>query len=245
LAEDQRKPDGGGRPVLHGCTPPYGARISGLAVIICFGEGKCEMKIIEDGRAPNPRRVRIFLAEKGVCIPFEQIDIMKGEHRTPEFTALNTTQRVPVLVLDDGTAISETMAICRYFELMHPEPPLFGRAPMEIVHIEMWNRRAEFELLFPIAQVVRHGVPAMAPLEAPQCPDWAEANRPRVAASLARFDAELCQRPFIAGDTYSVADIAALTAIDFLRLARMKRPDELTGLNQWYERVSARPSAKA
>ncbi len=203
------------------------------------------MKIIEDRRAPNPRRVRIFLAEKGIAIPYEQIDIMKGGHREPGFTALNTAQRVPVLILDDGTAISETMAICRYFEAVSPEPPLFGQTPMEIARIEMWNGRAEFELLFPIAQVVRHGVPAMAVLETPQCPDWAEANRPRVAAALALFDAELRQRPFLAGEAFSVADITALVAVDFMRAGRMTRPDELTGLNQWHERVSSRPSAKA
>lgn len=203
------------------------------------------MKIIEDSRAPNPRRVRIFLAEKGIAVPFEQIDIMKGGHREPGFTSLNSAQRVPVLVLDDGAAISETMAICRYFEALHPEPPMFGRTPLELARIEMWNRRAEFELFYPIAQVVRHGVPAMAVLESPQCPDWAEANRPRVTAALELFDRELRQRPFLAGDAYSVADITALVAIEFMRVARIKRPDDLTGLNAWHERVSSRPNAKA
>ncbi len=105
------------------------------------------MKILDEKRAPNPRRVRVYLAEKGIAVPFEQVDIMTGEAKTAEFTALNPIQRVPVLILDDGTAIAETIAICRYFEALHPEPSLFGRTPLEIARIEMWNRRAEFNYL--------------------------------------------------------------------------------------------------
>lgn len=203
------------------------------------------MRIIEDRRAPNPRRVRIFLAEKGLSIPFEQLDLMKEEHKTENFKSLNPSLRVPVLVLDDGTAISETMAICRYFEALQPDPPLFGSDARSIAIIEMWNRRMEFELMLPAMQAARHGVPAMAVLEHPQLADWAEVNRSRAAAMFARLDAEFKDRPFLAGEVFSVADITAFVALDFLRVVRLRRPEELVHLNRWHEAVSSRPSAKA
>src|SRR5262249_15739892 len=149
--------------------------------------------------APNPRRVRVFLAEKGIKVPFEQVDITKGEHKVPAFRELNPVQRVPVLLLDDGTVISETMAICRYFEALQPQPSLFGRTPLEIAEIEMWNRRAEFNFLFTVAQCFRHSHPAMAEMETPQVPAWAEANKPRVAEIIHVFDKALSKTPFLAG----------------------------------------------
>ncbi len=203
------------------------------------------MMLIEDSRAPSPRRVRIFLAEKGIDIPRRQLDIMKLEHRTPAFAALNPLQKVPVLVLDDGSAISETMAICRYFEALKPEPALFGSGPFGIAQVEMWNRRVEFELLLPVMQAARHLVPAMAILEGRQFPDWGEANKERILRMLDFLDTELRTRPHIAGQDFSVADITALTAIDFMRVLRMPRPEHQSGLNAWHERVSARPGAKA
>ncbi len=203
------------------------------------------MKIIEDGRAPNPRRVRIFLAEKSVIVPLEQIDIMKGEHKTGSFKALNLSQRVPVLVLDDGTAIAESMAICRYFEALQPDPPLFGSGAKDAAVVEMWNRRMEFELLFPAMHAARHGIPAMAVLEQPQVPEWAEVNKSRAAGMFEILDDELAGRPFIAGEKFSVADITALVAIDFMRVVRLRRPQELVHLNRWYDAVSSRASAKA
>ncbi|MDZ4792637.1 MAG: glutathione S-transferase [Hyphomicrobiales bacterium] len=203
------------------------------------------MKIIEDRRAPNPRRVRMFLAEKNVAMTYEQIDIMQGDHRQPGFSALNPRQRVPVLVLDDGTVISESVAICRYFEALHPNPPLFGEGAMGQVMVEMWSRRVELELFYPIANAVRHGVAAMAPLESLQLADWAEMNRKRVILMLSYLNDELSGRAFIAGDSFTIADITALAAIDFMRAGRIRRPEELTHLNHWHAEVSARPSAAA
>ncbi len=203
------------------------------------------MKILDEKRAPNPRRVRVFLAEKGIAVPYEQVDIMTGAAKTAEFTALNPSQRVPVLILGDGTAIAETMAICRYFEALHPEPSLFGRTPLEIAQIEMWNRRAEINFLWPVAQVFRHLHPAMAELEKPQVPAWAEANKPRVGEIIGIFDQALAKTRFLAGDSFSVADITATIATDFMKPARLTVPDEATNFKRWYDEVRARPSYTA
>jgi glutathione S-transferase len=201
------------------------------------------MKILQTRTAPNPRRVRIFLAEKGIEVPFEDMDIMNL--KTPEFTGLNWFQRVPVLVLDDGTAIAETIAICRYFEETQPEPALFGRGALGRARVEMWNRRMELGLLLSVAQAFRHLHPAMAQLEVPQVAAWGEANKPRALDIAAFMDRELASRPFIAGDELSVADITALVAVDFMKPARIQRPAELMNLERWHQAVSARPSAKA
>lgn len=203
------------------------------------------MKLIDQAQAPNPRRVRIFLAEKGITIPVEQVDLIKLEHRSPEFTAWNPFQQVPVLILDDGTAISESVAICRYFEEQQPEPALMGRDTMSRVKIEMWQRRMELGLFYPIAQCFRHSHPAMAELEKPQVKEWAEANRSRVLKVLSWLDQELAGRSYIAGDEYTIADITALVAVDFMKPARIERPSELKHLARWHAEVSSRPSAKA
>jgi len=203
------------------------------------------MKIIETRQAPNPRRVRIFLAEKGIEVPFEEVDLMKGDLKTPELTKLNPMQRVPILVLDDGTAVSETMAICRYFEELKPEPALFGHSALGRANVEMWNRRVELGLLSYVSSAFRHTHPAMAHLEVPQIKEWGEANKEKALDALAMLDRELASSPFIAGDAYSVADITALVAVDFMRLPRIKVPEELTSLKRWHTEVSARPSAKA
>lgn len=203
------------------------------------------MKIIEDRRAPNPRRVRIFLAEKNISMTYEQIDIMKGDHREPAFCALNPRQRVPVLVLEDGSVIAESVAICRYFDSLHPNPPLFGEGALEQAMVEMWSRRVELELFYPVANTVRHGVPAMSPLESVQLPEWAELNRERVMAMLSYLNDELSGRAFMAGNSFTIADITALVAIDFMRAGRIRRPEEFTHLNRWHAEVSARPSAAA
>jgi len=203
------------------------------------------MKIIEDGRAPNPRRVRIFLAEKGIEIEYEQIDITELQHKEPAFTGLNPLQRVPVLQLDNGGVLSESMAICRYFEELQPEPVLMGIGPEGIARTEMWQRRMELNLLSPVAQTFRHLHPAMKELEKPQVQEWGEANRPLVLTMLALLNKELATRPFIAGNEYSVADITALVAVDFMKPARIERPPELTDLARWHEEVSARSSSSA
>ena len=201
------------------------------------------MKILQTRSAPNPRRVRIFLAEKGVELPFEECDLMRGALKTDAFTALNPLQRVPVLLFDDGSAIAESMAICRYFEETNPEPALFGRGAR--AEVEMWNRRMELELLFRVAQAFRHLHPAMAALEVPQVPAWGEANKPRAVQMLQVLDDQLRQHPFVAGAQYSVADITALVAIDFMKPARIARPVALANLARWYQEVAARPSAGA
>jgi len=203
------------------------------------------MKIIETRQAPNPRRVRIFLAEKGITVPFEELDLMKGELKTPEFTAKNPLQRVPLLVLDDGTNIAETVAICRYFEENQPEPALFGRGAKGRAIVEMWNRRMELSLLMHIASAFRHLHPAMAHLEVPQVKEWGEANKPKALDVLRILDGQLQANRFVAGSDYSIADITALVAVDMMRLARIQRPEGLSGLERWYGEVSARPSAKA
>ena len=203
------------------------------------------MKIIETRAAPNPRRVRIFLAEKGITVPFEEIDLMKGALKTPELTALNPLQRVPILVLDDGTVLTETVAICRYFEETQPAPALLGTGALGKAVTEMWQRRMELNLLGPVAQAFRPLHPAMASLEVPQVPAWGEANKPRVIEMLGILDRRLGETRFVAGADYSIADITALVAVDFMRPARIARPEGLSNLERWHGDVSARPSAKA
>ena len=203
------------------------------------------MKIIETKQAPNPRRVRVFLAEKGIEVPYEQLDLMKNELKTPAFTAMNPLQRVPVLVLDDGTVLSETVAICRYFEVQKPAPALFGTGALGQAQVEMWNRRMELGLLFHVAQTFRHLHPAMVHLEVPQVKEWGEANKPKALEMLAMLDQQLAGHRFVAGDAYSIADITALVAVDFMRPARIERPKGLSHLERWHAEVSGRPSAKA
>lgn len=203
------------------------------------------MKIIETRAAPNPRRVRIFLAEKGIEVPFEEVDLMAGALRAPAFTQLNPMQRVPVLILDDGTAIAETVAICRYFEEVRPQPALFGSGARERAIVEMWNRRAELGLFGAITHAFRHLNPKMAALEVPQIAAWGEANRLKVLDILALFDRQLSSHPFVAGDRYSIADITTMVAIDFLKPARIVLPGGLDHLRRWHGEVSARPSATA
>jgi len=203
------------------------------------------MQLYDGGRAPNPRRVRIFLAEKGISVPLVPVDLAKGEHKSEAFTRLNPSQRVPLLVLDDGTPIAETMAICRYFEALQPEPNLFGKTPLEIAEIEMWQRRVELELLFPLMHVLRHTNPGMAAAEVPQVPAWGEANRPRALAFLEYLDGVLADRAFIAGSRYTVVDITGLVAVDFMRVTKIELPPHLQHIRRWHDIVSARPSAKA
>jgi glutathione S-transferase len=203
------------------------------------------MKLYDSKLAPNPRRARIFLAEKGISLPTENIDIGTKQHKTAEYAAINPLQRMPALVLDDGTIITESIAICRYFEMLQPEPPLFGVGAKDVALVEMWNRRAELNLMFGVAQVFRHTHPAMKELEVPQVPAWAEANRPRVMEFVDMLDGELAKREFIAGDRYTVADITALVAVDFMKPARLTIPDSAANVKRWHAAVSARASARA
>jgi glutathione S-transferase len=203
------------------------------------------MKLYDSSRAPNPRRTRIFLSEKGISLPTEQVDIMAMQHKTPEYTTINPLQRMPALVLNDGTVITESIAICRYFEILRPDPPLFGQGAKEIALVEMWNRRCEINFFANVAAVFRHLHPSMKELEVPQLPEWAEANKPRVAWFLELLDRELATREFVAGDRYSVADITAQVTVDFLKPARLSVPEGLGNVKRWHAAVSARPSAAA
>jgi glutathione S-transferase len=203
------------------------------------------MKLYDGGRAPNPRRVRIFLAEKGISIPAEQINLGALQQRSEAYTAINPMQRVPALVLDDGTVIAESIAICRYFEALHPEPPLFGAGALDSALVEMWNRRAELHLLFPVAAIFQHLHPAMKVMVDPQVPAWGEANQPRAFAFLEFLDGELKNRPYIAGNNYTVADITALVAVDFMRVSKLAVPANLGNVRRWHQDVSGRPSAAA
>lgn len=203
------------------------------------------MKLYDGGRAPNPRRTRIFLAEKGITLPTEQVDLGAMQQKSPAYSAINPLQRVPALVLDDGTVITESIAICRYFEELQPEPPLFGRGALDIARTEMWNRRLELHLLFPVSHVFRNSHPAMKEMEVPQVPAWAEANKPRILEFLTVLDAELKDRPFVVGEVFSVADITGLVAVDFMKPAKLAVPDGLANIKRWHAAVSARPSASA
>jgi glutathione S-transferase len=203
------------------------------------------MKLYDFGRAPNPRRVRIYLAEKGIVVPTEQIDLGAMQHKTAAYTAINPLQRVPALMLDDGTVIAESIAICRYFEVLNASPPMFGTDAVEQATVEMWNRRVEHHLFFPVSQVFRHLHPAMKSLEVPQLAAWGEANKPRVAEFLPILDRRLETSPFVGGAHYSIADITALVAIDFMKPAKLAMPPERRNISRWHAEVSARSSAKA
>lgn len=203
------------------------------------------MKIIETNAAPNPRRVRIFLAEKGLRVPFEEFALTIDNIRSQPFADLNPMRQVPVLVLEDGETISETVAICRYFEDLHPEPPLFGRTALEKAQIEMWNRRVELGLFYAVAQAFRHLHPKMSEREVPQVAEWGEANKEKAVARLGLLDERLKSSRFVAGDAYTIADITALVAVDFMVPARIERPDAFENVRRWYEEVSHRDSATA
>jgi glutathione S-transferase len=203
------------------------------------------MKLYNHALAPNPRRVRIFAAEKKIELSLEEIDILAGQSRTPEFLAKNSSGGVPVLELDDGSYLSESVAICRYLEGFHPEPNLFGRDLREQVEIERWNRRMELELFAAIGRTVQNASPIFQG-RFKQFPDYGEAQRAVVHQRLERMDRELKGHQFVAGDRFTIADITALVAIDIgSRLAEIKIPPELTHLTRWHQAVSNRPSAKA
>ncbi|WP_421925061.1 glutathione S-transferase [Neoaquamicrobium sediminum] len=203
------------------------------------------MKLYDGGRAPNPRRVRIFLAEKGIEVPLVRIDMGAMGHRSPEVASRNPLRRLPVLELDDGTIITESVAICRYFEETHPEPPLFGTGAVGKAKVEMWQRRMELNFLSAVASAFRHLHPAMKEWEVPQIAEWGEANKPKALDFLAFLDSELADREFIAGDTFSIADITGMIGIDFMKPARIAVPDECANVRRWYAAVASRPSAAA
>lgn len=203
------------------------------------------MKLYDGGRAPNPRRVRVFLAEKGIEVPLVPVDMGALAHKSDEVTARNPLQRLPILELDDGTVLTETVAICRYFEELYPEPALFGSDALGKARVEMWQRRMEFHLLMPVAQAFRHTHPAMKEWEVPQVAAWGEANKPKAVDFLRLLDEHLADSEFAVGDSLSIADITGMIAIDFMKPARIELPGELANVRRWYGAMKARPSADA
>ena len=194
------------------------------------------MKLYDGGRAPNPRRVKVFLAEKGITVPTEQVDLGKLAHKAAAYTAINPLQRVPALELDDGTVIYVNRSpYAGTSSSSNPNPPLFGTGAKEMAVVEMWERRIEFHLLGPISHVFRNSHPAMKEMEVPQVPAWAEANKPRVMDFLALLDRELGARRYIAGEHYSVADITGMIAVDFMKPAKLAMPESLNNLKRWHE----------
>lgn len=203
------------------------------------------MKLYNSKVAPNPRRVRMFLAEKGIKLDLVDLDLGLLEHKSEAFARVNPFLTTPALELDDGDVICETVAICRYFEELHPDPVLFGVGARERAEVEMWQRRAELYLFFPIAQTFRHSHPRAKPLEPVQIPEWSELNRAKTLGAMPHFDAALAERPYLAGDRFSIADITGLCALDFLKPARIEIPADLVNLKRWRDELAARPSAAA
>ncbi len=203
------------------------------------------MKLYNHSLAPNPRRVRIFAAEKGINLTLEEVDILAGQSRTPDFLAKNSSGGVPVLELDDGSHLSESVAICRYLEGLYPEPNLLGRDLREQADIERWNRRMELELFAAIGRTVQNTSPIFQG-RFKQFPEYGEAQRSVVYQRLERMDRELNGHEFVAGDRFTIADITALVAIDIGgQLADIKIAPELAHLTRWHDAVSKRPSAMA
>ena len=203
------------------------------------------MKLYDSLRAPNPRRVRWFMAEKGIDdIEVVNLDVFKGEHRTPEYLAKAGAPNVPALEIDDDLTITESVAICRYLESLYPEPNLFGRDARETAYLEMWSRRAEMLVATPLMLAVRHSHPALAALTT-QDPAIAESNRIGGAQALKLFDRRLGESEFIAADRITIADILAAISIDFARMAKFRPPEELANVHRWYAAMMARPAAQA
>jgi len=204
------------------------------------------MKLYASHRAPNPRRVMWVMAEKGIAdVEVVQVDIMAGDHKTPDYRAKVGVPHVPALELDDGTTLSESVAICRYLEALYPEPNLFGHDAREQAVIEMWTRRCEFYLANPIMLNVRHSHPALAALEATQVPQLAEYNKVAAERFMKTLDRHLADHEFIAADRFTIADVVSVVGLDFARLIKYRPPEELTNLGRWFEASRARPAAKA
>jgi glutathione S-transferase len=207
-------------------------------------EGEITMKLYDTKMAPNPRRVRIFLAEKGIQVPDEQVDIGKAQNRGPEFLKINPFGGVPVLQLDDGTNVAESVAICRYFEETHPEPRLMGVDARDKALVEMWQRRMELNLFAMVTGCFRNTSDFFKG-RIPQVPEYGEVCRQAAERAFGMLDGFLAGGKFIAGERYTIADITALVAIDFAKLIKLRITPEQKNLARWHEAVSSRPSAKA
>ncbi len=202
------------------------------------------MKLYNLKAGMNPRRVRIFLAEKGIALPIVDVDMEAGENRSADFLAKNPLGGLPVLELDDGTILTESIAICRYLEELHPSPALFGKTPLERAKIEMWNRRMEFEIVANTSNLFRHSHPFWEG-RIEQVPAYGAWCRSRLIERMAWLDRELATRPYIGGNDYTVADISAQCAFIVAKANKVQLADETPHLAAWFARVSSRPTARA
>jgi glutathione S-transferase len=209
------------------------------------------MKFYDCATAPSPRRVRIFLAEKGLSIPTVQVDLRNGEQFSPAFRAINPDCTVPALQLDDGTVIGDAVAICQYLEELHPDPPLIGSSAQERAIVTALNPAIERDGFFAAMDALRNTATGLkgralpGPHDYEQIPELAERGRKRLAHFFRDMDARLAGRPFVAGDRYTIADISAMIVTDFAGRLKVAVPEECASLRRWYAAVSARPSAKA
>ena len=209
------------------------------------------MKFYDCTTAPSPRRVRIFLAEKGITVPTVQVDLRNNEQLTAEFRAINPDATVPSLELDDGTRINDAVGICVYFEALHPRPALMGETTEEKALVASWQRQVERNGFYAVMEAFRNATPGLkgralpGPHDYEQIPALAERGRLRVQHFYEQMDAQLAQSEFISGPRYSIADITALITIDFAGRAKMPIPADCAHVQRWHTQVSARPSAKA
>jgi glutathione S-transferase len=210
-----------------------------------------EMKLYDYTLAPNPKRVRIFLAEKGITVPTVQVDLRGGEQFTPEFRTINPECTVPVLEFDDGRRIAEVIAICLYFELVHPEPALMGSSTQDKAIVADWHHRVERQGFWAVGEAFRNSAPGLkrralpGPDDYEQIPALAERGRARVARFFEMMDHELAGREYVAGDRYTIADIMALVTVNFAARIDLKVPEGCVHLRRWQQAVNARPSADA
>jgi glutathione S-transferase len=218
----------------------------------CAPAPEINMKLYQSNASPNSRRVRIYLAEKGISLPIVPVDLAAKEQFSEAYAAINPRRVVPTLVLDDGTAIGEVPAIQRYLEEIHPEPPLLGTTPRTRAEVAMWDRRVEQEGFASVMEAVRNAAPGLnnraiaGPHDYEQIPALVERSRQRIRHFYADFNARLGDVRFFAGETFSVADITALVTVDFAtKAAGLAIEAELTALQRWHDAVSARPSMAA
>ena len=206
------------------------------------------MKLYDYAIAPNPRRVTIFIAEKGIEIDTVQIDLRAGEHKTPEFTALNPMQDVPALELDDGSCINQVNAICRYLDELYPQPLLYGRTPKERAQVESWNHHVQNNGILAVTEAYRNSSPnfvnraVSGPNAYTQIPELGERGLARISDFFTDMDAHFADNQFVLGDYFSVVDITAYITIDFAKWVKMRIPKECTHLKRWFDDMSARPS---
>jgi glutathione S-transferase len=209
------------------------------------------MKLYDCTTAPSPRRVRIFLAEKGISVPMVQVDLRNGEQFSPEFRAVNPECTVPVLELDNGTRVADILAVCRYFEELYPEPRLMGRTAEQKAVIEAWQRRLERDGFYVAMEAFRNSTPGLKGRALPgsesyeQIPALAERGRMRIQHFFAWLDVRLSDNEFVCGPHFTIADITGMVTVDFCGWAKLKAPEHFGHLHRWHATVSARPSAKA